>query len=291
MNWKQVSKISALSAFAALALGLAACSSGVAQSEYDAVKTQVAQEQQKSASIQQQLSSKVQEAAQTQQQVTAKDADLVKLKDQVAAKDKEIADLKAKPVASTGLPEGGKILLASKPVPPPAPRATPTPVPAGYVPPPTPAPSASFYEPLKLVIHADTVTAGPGESKYNVDATGIANPSCVLTSVFKRGMHLVWRFEIVDAGTGKRLTDKDVDTAIVRLSTGEEMKGRFGRHGSTAEAPWFWTSAWDVPLDYPLGVLDWNIVVAAKDGKTGSFKLWNVSVPAVGVEARTQIME
>ena len=233
---------------AALGAALAAaCGGGVAQSEYDAVKGQLTQEQQKAASVQQQLSSKVQEAAQAQQQVTAKegdvkaaqekltakDADLVKLKDQVAAKDKEIVDLKAKPAAASGLPEGATLLLASKPVPPPAPRATPTPRPADYVPPPTPAPLASFFEPLKLVIYADTVTAGPGESKYNIDAAGIANPKCVLTSVFRRGMHLVWRYEIVDAGTGKRLTDKEVDKAMVRLPTGEELTGRFGRHGST----------------------------------------------------------
>jgi hypothetical protein len=38
-------------------------------------------------------------------------------------------------------------------------------------------------------------------------------------------------------------------------------------------------------------VLDWNLTVTAKDGKTGRFQPWNVSIPARGVEGRTQILE
>ncbi len=203
---------------------------------------------------------------------------------QLAAKEKEAADLQSK------LDQAAKqtTLLAAKPDAPP--RATPTPAPAGFVPPPPPAIPASFQQPVALYIYADTVTAGPGESRFNYDAAGIPNPSCVASSVFRRGMHLVWRYEAVETASGKRLTDAEVERAAVRLPNGEELTGRFSRHGAGADAPWFWTSAWDVPLDYPMGVLDWEIVVTTKDGKRGSFKPWSVSIPERAIESRTQII-
>jgi hypothetical protein len=43
-------------------------------------------------------------------------------------------------------------------------------------------------------------------------------------------------------------------------------------------------------LDYPLGALDWTINAKAKDGKTGTFALWKVSIPERGIESRTQIV-
>lgn len=44
---------------------------------------------------------------------------------------------------------------------------------------------------------------------------------------------------------------------------------RFTPHGRTADAPWFWATRWDVPLDYPLGIVDFQIIVRTKkvDGK------------------------
>lgn len=271
-----------------------ACGGGVSQEEFDAAKQQLADQEQKAAALQQQLSDKLREVAAQQQKIASGEGDVKASQEKLATKEKEAAELQKQLEAAKavpGLPAGASILLAAKPVPAPTPRPTPTPPPAGYVPPPAPVPPASFSEPLALYIRADTVTSAANESKYNVDATGIPNWACVQTSAFKRGMHLVWRYEVVDTATGKRLTDKEMATAAVRLPTGEEIKGRFGRHGSTDDAPWFWTSAWDIPLDYPLGILDWSVQVAAKDGKQGSFKPWAVSIPARAVESRTQILE
>jgi len=186
-------------------------------------------------------------------------------------------------------------LVGAQPVPSPTPRPTPTPLPAGFTPapaPPAPSPPSSFYEPFSLYVYADTVTSAAGETPFNVDATGPTKyPFCVLTSVFKRGMHAVWRFEVIDIGSGTRLTDKEIETAVLRLPSGEEIKGRFGRHGSTADSPWFWTAAWNIPLDYPLGLLDWQILVTTKDGKKGRVNALTVSIPERGVETRMQIAE
>ncbi len=100
------------------------------------------------------------------------------------------------------------------------PRPTATPLPPGA---PTPAPApAAVAPPAKVVplyVYVDTVTAGPAESKYTVDA----NLSCVKTGVFKRGMHIVWRMEVVDTSTGKILQAADVRNATLKLPNGEEV--------------------------------------------------------------------
>lgn len=87
-------------------------------------------------------------------------------------------------------------------------------------------------------------------------------------------MRLVFRFEILDTSTGKRVTDKDGATVKVRLQHGEELTPRWAIRGSAAALPdsaWMWDVAWDIPPDYPVGSLDYTIVVTAKDGRTAAF--------------------
>ncbi len=212
-------------------------------------------------------------------QVAAKDQQLADKDNRVAELQKQLADREA-------ATQGQQTILTARSNAPP--RPTPTPPPPGFVAPPPPPMPAWYSEPVALYIYADTVTAGPGESQFNVDPDGIPNASCVISSVFRRGMHIVWRFEVVDISTGKRLTDKEMDKAVLRLPHGEERTGRFGRHLS--DENWWWSAAWDVPMDYPLGVLDWDLTVTTKDGKKGSFKPWNVSVGDRRIESRTQIV-
>ncbi|MBI2910316.1 MAG: hypothetical protein HYX92_21950 [Chloroflexi bacterium] len=174
-------------------------------------------------------------------------AEFDKLKEQLAAKETEAS----------------QAILRIKPNAPP--RATPTPLPAGVKPAPKPTPAPKV---VPIAFYVDTVTAGFGESQYKVDA----NVSCVRLSAFKRGMHVVWRMELVETSTGKVLQPADVERAVLKLPTGETRNFNYGRHGATDDSPWFWTTAWDVPPDYPLGVVDYSIEAATKSGKTGTFK-------------------
>ncbi|MBI4187847.1 MAG: hypothetical protein HY529_01430, partial [Chloroflexi bacterium] len=93
------------------------------------------------------------------------------LKQQLAAKEKEAATLKQNNVLS---------------VVPNAPPRQPAPPPKPGDPPPPPKPTPPPAEVVPLFFYVDTVTAGAGESKYNVDASRY----CAITSVFKRGMHI-----------------------------------------------------------------------------------------------------
>ena len=208
--------------------------------------------------------------------VPQKDVDA--LKQQLAAKEQEAT--KAKQDLETAKKNTAWSIIPNAP-----PRAPAPPPQPGTTPPPPPVPPAPKTVPL--FFYVDTVTAGPGESKYNVDASRY----CQISGTFKRGMHIVWRMEVVETSTGKVLQATDVKSAALKLPNGETKNFNYGRHGATADAPWFWTTAWDVTPDYPLGTLDFTVEVTTNDGKMGTFKQIPVSAPERGIESRLTIVE
>ncbi len=191
------------------------------------------------------------------------------------------AEPTAKPTTAAAPPAAAKpaaadknVLLAAIPNAPP--RATATPLPAGAVPPAPPAPPAP--EKVDVFLYVDTVTAGNGESKLNLDP----NRNCAITGVIKRGMHLVFRMKGVDVTTAKTLTTENVKDATVRIPGQEDRKMRFAKHADD----WHWGgAAWDVPADYPLGAVDFTVEVTTVDGKKGLFKQM-----AIG-DSRLQVIE
>jgi hypothetical protein len=230
---------------------LVACSSGVPKAELDAAKQQAAAEQQKAAALQQQL--------------TAKSAGAADLQKKLADKDKELAEAK-----KGSLPEGVKPLIWTSVGPTPTRPVPPTPPPPGYVPPtPVPPDAATVNKVFPFTFYVETNTG------HQVSEL-VQNPSCVVTSQFRRGTHLVWRFEVFDTSTGKRVTSLDTDAKVkVVLPNGEEKTARFVRRGGTG--PWTWVAAWDVPKDYTLGALDYQIVVT-KGNRTGTFDQDDVAI-------------
>lgn len=117
-----------------------------------------------------------------------------------------------------------------------------------------------------VFLYVDTVTA-PG---------GKINPlkSCVRSSQFRRGEKITFRVSAFDAKTLKPLTDKQVKYMYVKIP-GLPNQGPFtyGKHGADINtAPWFWTLGWVIPDDYPLGTMDFQVVVKSKTGAFGYFK-------------------
>jgi hypothetical protein len=149
-------------------------------------------------------------------------------------------------------------------------KKPPSPPPSPAAPPLARTTPASYYEPVgPFFFYVETLTS-TGPSKYGFTAT----IPCIQSGVFKRGMRLVFRFEVLDISTGKRITDKDGATVKVRLPHGEEVTARWTIRGSVNALPdsaWMWDAFWDIPLDYPIGSLDYSIVVSAKDGRTATF--------------------
>jgi hypothetical protein len=149
-------------------------------------------------------------------------------------------------------------------------KVAPPPPPSGPPPRSPHTTPASYYERVgPFFFYVETLTS-LNPSRYGV----LSTVPCIQSGVFKRGMRLVFRYEVLDVSTGKRVTDKDGATTKVRLQHGEELTARWAIRGSAAALPdsaWMWDTSWDIPPDYPVGSLDYTITVSTKDGRTGTF--------------------
>ena len=177
-------------------------------------------------------------------------------------------EAKSKPqtAASSTTPPSADAMLVlgvKKGPPPPPPSGAPA------KPPPHTTP-ASYYEPVgPFFFYVETLTS-TGPSRYGFTPT----QPCIQSGVFKRGMRMVVRFEILDTSTGKRVTDRDAANMKLVLPHGEEIPGRWTIRGSAGAMPdsaWMWDTSWDIPPDYPVGSLDYRIVITAKDGRAATF--------------------
>jgi len=149
-------------------------------------------------------------------------------------------------------------------------KVAPPPPPAGAPPRSALTTPASYYDPVgPFFFYVETLTS-LNPSRYGV----LATVPCIQSGVFKRGMRLVFRYEILDTSTGKRVTDRDGAITKVRLQHGEEVPARWAVRGSVNALPdsaWMWDASWDIPLDYPVGSFDYSISVTMKDGRTATF--------------------
>jgi hypothetical protein len=99
----------------------------------------------------------------------------------------------------------------------------------------------------------------------------LASPGCVSDSVFKRGMKLVFRFEVFDMDNRVRVTGADGSTAQITLPDGSALPAYFRPRGGPGTdpgaVPWMWTTVWQIPTDYPLGPVLYAVDVATPDGR------------------------
>ena len=175
----------------------------------------------------------------------------------------------------------GALPAAAQPGPPGAPTGpietlvgvTPAPpMPSEAPPPPDMMPPipARFSEPLgPFAMHVETLaSASPSEHGL------LATPGCVTDSVYKRGMKLVFRFEVYDLDNKVRVTSADQSTANVVLPTGETLQGAFFPRAAPGQpvdtAVWTWVAVWQIPPDYPLGPVIYSIDIATPDGRSAS---------------------
>ncbi len=268
---KNIARVVLLALCALVVAALAACGSGVTQTEYDAVKAQLSAEQQKEAAYQQQLSA-------MQQQLNDKGSQ--------AAQPTQAAPSGGGQPAN---PSGAILLIGAKQMPPPKPPNTPTPAPPGFTPPPKPQPPASINDAVPFTFYVETLaTTTQGSSGW------ASTVSCTPDSVFKRGMKLVWRFEIFDtAAGGKRLTDKDEPKVLVNVPGADPLTARFTQRGGgrIPDAPWMWSVGWEIPQDYPLGAIDYTITVTTKDGRSFTWKTPAVVSPDGSTDSRVKVIE
>lgn len=123
-----------------------------------------------------------------------------------------------------------------------------------------------------LIVQADVVS-GP----LNIPEEERAGRVCVLQSRFARNSEIVWRARVINPITGEQLSDTDLESVQVVLADGQVFDMRYGDHPRDNPTDRFWTTAFDVPADYPTGTLGYEIVATASDGSTGSFVPFNVA--------------
>lgn len=139
----------------------------------------------------------------------------------------------------------------------------------------------------RIFCYVETLTSDrPSSTGY------IAAQGCVPTGEFKRGERSVWRFIVMDLTTGKPVTPKEATRVVLRLPYGYDVEAEYKQRGEgrVPDAPWTWDVCWDVPMDYPLGVLDYSILVSMKDGRTSSWKPPALVDPSRGIDTRPRIV-
>ncbi len=134
-------------------------------------------------------------------------------------------------------------------------------------------PGAALAATPHLFFSGDMVTSPP-------DGSGA--PDCVLASQFKHGMGVVFRVRVQNA-SGAAVTDKDVKSLVVDLSTGQTINLKYGGHPHKDPVDHFWSGAWKIPGDFPSGSMSYKVVATLPDGTTQDWTPFNVKTSQLTV--------
>ena len=110
--------------------------------------------------------------------------------------------------------------------------------------------------------------------------------SCTQTNVFTRGEQQVVRVWGTVAGSGDILASDNVKYAYASFPGIANLKLNWGAHGATSNRVWFWTAAWLIPADYPLGEATAKIVFKTEEDTLGSYEYKFTVVPQLKTAAK-----
>jgi hypothetical protein len=131
---------------------------------------------------------------------------------------------------------------------------------SGGTPPPQPYPGKK----VEIAMYADTVTSSRGEVRQS--------RVCTQTNYYPRRSRVVFRMWAVDTESGGVLTPLDVKYVYIKIPGQPNLGMAFGPHGSGASRVGFWSAAWPIPADYPLGIVPFRIVLKNEDGRFGIYR-------------------
>jgi hypothetical protein len=121
--------------------------------------------------------------------------------------------------------------------------------------------------------------AGKLEVPLYVDSVNGTRPAaakprpigCTQTNVYKRGEQFVLRSWGTDITTNEILSTDNVKEAHFSIAGQPDTTLNWGAHGNTGAKVWFWTNAWQIPADYPLGNATAHVVFTLENGKVGTY--------------------
>ncbi len=122
-----------------------------------------------------------------------------------------------------------------------------------------------------------STTAGTIDVSLYVDTVNGTKPAaaaprpigCTQTNTFKRGEQLVVRGWGADLTTGDILSTDNVTAATASITGQPDVTLNWGAHGGAAKV-YYWTGAWNIPSDFPLGQTNIHVVYKTDSGKTGT---------------------
>lgn len=117
---------------------------------------------------------------------------------------------------------------------------------------------------VDVAVYADTVSSSQGAVKLP--------RVCTMANNFPRKARVVFRAWAVDTKTGRPLSAIDVKYAYVAIPGQPSLKLGFGPHGAVGNKVQFWSAAWAIPADYPLGVVPFKVVFKTIDNRFGTYK-------------------
>jgi hypothetical protein len=130
-----------------------------------------------------------------------------------------------------------------------------------------PALAQGSAEPAKydVFLYVDTVN---GTAPAGTKARPVG---CTQTNYFARGERIVFRSWGSEAATGNILSTDNVKYAYLKIPGMPNQAFNWGAHGATTNRVWFWTSAWIIPKNYPLGSVTAQIVFKTESNKFGRY--------------------
>jgi hypothetical protein len=116
---------------------------------------------------------------------------------------------------------------------------------------------------VSISMYSDTVTSTRGAV--------VQKRGCAQTNYFPRNSRVVFRMWAVDGKTGQPISDADIQYVYIKIPGQPNQALTWGGHGATGAKVYFWSLGWGVPVDYPLGVVNFRIVLKTNDGRFGVF--------------------
>ena len=140
-----------------------------------------------------------------------------------------------------------------------------------------------------VAMSATALAVIPGENPFPapkvagvfVSGQTVTGPSSplgegVLNSYYPRGGTVVFRAFAGSTKTGQIFTDKDVKYFYVQVPGQPALKLAY----EAASKQWPWTATWTVPADFPLGTVQFKILLKSVAKEYGSF----VQMPIVSAQ-------
>jgi hypothetical protein len=102
-------------------------------------------------------------------------------------------------------------------------------------------------------------------------STQTATSAGALSNFFQQGSTVEFRAFAGQTKTGKILTGDDTKYFYVKLPGQANVKLTYTPTNAKVLPAWLWKATWTIPADYPLGLVQFKVVLKTKVDQYGSF--------------------